>query len=61
MQEVGPKGGKQDCETWGAAGEMILSAAQLLGVQTSSSSWDLPAPFLALQGGVERRCLRACV
>lgn len=31
MQEVGPKGGKQDSESWGAALEPILSVMQLLG------------------------------
>lgn len=35
VQEVGPKGGKQGCESWGVAVEPTLSAMQQLGVQTS--------------------------
>jgi len=50
VQAVGPKGGKQYCESWGAALEPILSAMQLLGVQTSSSSWGPSSSFSGSAG-----------
>lgn len=60
VQEVGAQGRKQDCEMWGAALELILSAMQLLGVA------DLKLLVRSLQlllqlrrGGLERDgCVR---